>query len=113
MTPQTDGHDPTGNTVRLSLKLYDGASGDPFLSARRAVQKGINAFDALRATVSVEFATFAPNLSSTPPVPGGPFVNALARVPSAPPRYWMLYVDGKLSDVGIGAIKINEPPTLG
>jgi Domain of unknown function (DUF4430) len=105
--PQKDGRTPASSQVQLSLKLYDGGR-DPFLIAQKRVARGVNAFDALRAVVNVDFTTFAPNLGSTPTFPGGPFVNALAGVPSASPRFWMLYVDGHLSDVGIGAIKIDR-----
>lgn len=105
--PQKNGRAAAPETIQMTLRLYDGGR-DPFLSAKRSVTKNINGFDALRSTVSVEFTTFAPNLGSTPPFPGGPFVDSLAGVRSSPPRFWMLYVDGRLSDVGIGAIKIER-----
>ena len=95
----------------VTLNLYD-ASGKTFITVTRKVAKKTNAFDFLRETLNVDFATFSPDLAAKKPFPGGPFVNALAGVPPDSGTYWALYVNNKYSCVGIGAVTIDQKDIL-
>ena len=88
------------NTVQLTLSITDAGSGFS-LKAEKQVTQGVNALDAVRQIVSLQYATH-PTL--------GPFVTELAGV--SPPAGWRLFVDGEWSDLGIAGITLEGNTVL-
>jgi Domain of unknown function (DUF4430) len=84
--------------ITLTLKISDPISGLG-LEAKKAVTTGTNAFDAMTAIVQVKYKTY-PQL--------GPFVTGLCGVDAPSGMFWALYVDGKMSQVGIGSIVLQQ-----
>lgn len=100
---------PTAQPV-MTLKVYD-AEGNVLVNIKRKVRPRPknNAFDVMRAIVTVDFDTYAGDLTAKPPLTGGAFVNAIAGVIPPPNNYWFLYVDGvKSKDKGICDITITK-----
>jgi Domain of unknown function (DUF4430) len=94
--PSKDG--PARSDVRVAIKVYN-QDGGILIEARKRVPAKSNAFDILRGMINVEYTTFA-NL--------GVFVTGLAGVKPPAGQFWILYVDGKPSELGISNITITE-----
>lgn len=84
--------------VHVTMKVYD-KSGTVFVNATREVSRHSNAFDVMREIVQVDFKTYAGL---------GPFVTSIAGVKPPPDQFWALYIDGTLSQLGIGNITVDN-----
>jgi hypothetical protein len=91
-----------GNDVTVTLKISDKRSGLS-LEAKKAVAGGANAFDVLRHTVAITYKT-DPEL--------GPMVTGLCGVAAPKGYFWAAYVDGKLSQVGVGRLTLTRDTVI-
>ena len=91
---------PAAN-VKATFKIYD-KDGSLVADVNKAIPKHTNAFDALRRTLSVDFDTY--------PGPLGIFITAIVGISQSPADnlYWMLYVDGPQSQLGISNFYIEK-----
>ncbi len=92
--------DAPARSVKASFKVYD-KERKVVADVSRAIPKHTNAFDALRRTLSVDFDTY-PGL--------GNFVTGIMGIRQSPGDnlYWVLYVDGAPSQLGIGNFYIEK-----
>ncbi len=84
-------------TVILSLQITDNAGFD--LKAKKLVQKGSNAFDALKTIVQIKYKDH-PEF--------GAFVTGLCGIDAPQGKSWALYKDGVFSQVGISSITLDN-----
>jgi hypothetical protein len=95
--PSQDGRAHAPGDVRVAIKVYN-QDGGTLIEGGKRVPANSNAFDILREMINVESRTFA-NL--------GVFVTGLAGVRPPEGHFWILYVDGKPSELGISNITIT------
>jgi hypothetical protein len=95
--PSKDGRAQAPADVRVAIRVYN-RDGSILVEGRKRVPAKSNAFDVLREMINVEYRTFA-NL--------GVFVTGLAGVRPPEGYFWILYVDGKPSELGISNITIT------
>ena len=67
------------------------------------VSENTTAFDLLKGHVKIAYKDF----------PGvGVFINSIENISNSQDKYWMFYVDGNLSGVGVSAYVINQSTVI-
>lgn len=102
--------EPKAGKPVMTLKVYD-ESGNVLVNVSRKVdpKPKNNAFDVMRAIVTLDFTTYAGDPTASPPLTGGAFINAIAGVFPPPDFYWILYIDHmKSMDKGICDVVITQ-----
>jgi len=84
-------------TATLTLKYFD-KDGTIILDKKFEVEKGTNAFEAMKKNVEMDFEMY----------PFGAFVKSIAGVTPPKTHYLTLYVNGEKASEGISSYTINE-----
>jgi hypothetical protein len=89
---------PAGESVELTLSIHSPDDGLA-LEAKRRIPRGSTALDAMQGTVAMEVKEYAGI---------GFFVTRLCGIAPPAGKFWSPAVDGKKSQVGIAALKLDR-----
>jgi len=85
-------------TVKLQLKIID-PSGGISVDASKTIPSGTNGFDAVKGIVALKSKSFGGL---------GERISSLCDIDPPNGQYWAMFIDGKLSDVGISSVTISK-----